>query len=160
MIETRDDTSKLLDIKIFSCFIIKLYTEYFLGICKEFICKCPKVVCTCGWRLYKSTILKLGGWNFVCGLYSSWVRAWGYEAGLRGHWGRGLLKVWDVLHGTLRWASEANGPFEAGLCDLRGQVHIMKADCEYPNNPQKFSPEAWFYGGTIVNIPPQPIIHT
>ena len=71
-----------------------------------------------------------------------------------------LLKVWDVLHGTLRWASEANGPFEAGLCDLRGQVHIMKADCEYPNNPLKFSPEAWFYGGTIVNIPPQPIIHT
>ena len=30
------------------------------------------------------------------------------------------LKVWDVLHGTLRWASEADGPCEAGLCDLRG----------------------------------------
>merc|ERR1711860_237112 len=25
------------------------------------------------------------------------------------------LKVWDVLHGTLRWASEADGPCEAGL---------------------------------------------
>ena len=24
------------------------------------------------------------------------------------------LKVWDVLHGTLRWASEADGPCEAG----------------------------------------------
>ena len=31
-----------------------------------------------------------------------------------------LLKVWDVLHGTLRWALEADGPCEAGLCDLRG----------------------------------------
>ena len=31
-----------------------------------------------------------------------------------------LLKVWDVLHGTLRWAPEADGPCEAGLCDLRG----------------------------------------
>ena len=30
------------------------------------------------------------------------------------------LKVWDVLHGTLRWASEADGPCQAGLCDLRG----------------------------------------
>ncbi len=30
------------------------------------------------------------------------------------------LKVWDVLHGTLRWASEADGPCEAGLCDPRG----------------------------------------
>ena len=30
------------------------------------------------------------------------------------------LKVWDVLHGTLRWASEADGPCEASLCDLRG----------------------------------------
>ena len=30
------------------------------------------------------------------------------------------LKVWDDLHGTLRWASEADGPCEAGLCDLRG----------------------------------------
>ena len=30
------------------------------------------------------------------------------------------LKVWDVLHGTLRWALEADGPCEAGLCDLRG----------------------------------------
>ena len=29
------------------------------------------------------------------------------------------LKVWDVLHGTLRWASEAYEPCEAGLCDLR-----------------------------------------
>ena len=28
------------------------------------------------------------------------------------------LKVWDVLHGTLRWASEADVPCEAGLCDL------------------------------------------
>ena len=26
-----------------------------------------------------------------------------------------LLKVWEVLHGTLRWASESNGPCEAGL---------------------------------------------
>ena len=33
------------------------------------------------------------------------------------------LKVWDVLHGTLRWASEADGPCEAGLCDLRGHRH-------------------------------------
>ena len=31
-----------------------------------------------------------------------------------------LLKVWDVLHGTLRWASGANGPCEASFCDLRG----------------------------------------
>ena len=30
------------------------------------------------------------------------------------------LKVWDVLHGILRWALEADGPCEAGLCDLRG----------------------------------------
>merc|ERR1712049_56119 len=30
------------------------------------------------------------------------------------------LKVWDVLHGNLRWASEADGPCEAGLCNLRG----------------------------------------
>ena len=30
------------------------------------------------------------------------------------------LKVWDVLHGTLRWALEADGPCEAGLCNLRG----------------------------------------
>ena len=34
--------------------------------------------------------------------------------------GEVLLKVWDVLHGTLRWALEADGPCEAGLCDLRG----------------------------------------
>ena len=32
------------------------------------------------------------------------------------------LKVWDVLHGTLRWGSEADGACEAGLCDLRGEV--------------------------------------
>ena len=39
------------------------------------------------------------------------------------------LKVWDVLHGTLRWALEADGPRDAGLCDLRG--HLPKAaDCE------------------------------
>ena len=31
------------------------------------------------------------------------------------------LKVWYVLHGTLRWASEADGPCEAGLCNLRGR---------------------------------------
>ena len=30
------------------------------------------------------------------------------------------LKIGDVLQGTLRWASEADGPSEAGLCDLRG----------------------------------------
>jgi len=30
------------------------------------------------------------------------------------------LTAWDVLHGTLRWASEANGPCETSLCDLRG----------------------------------------
>ena len=30
------------------------------------------------------------------------------------------LKVWDVLHGTLRWASEADGSCEVSLCDLRG----------------------------------------
>ena len=32
------------------------------------------------------------------------------------------LKIWewDVLHGNLRWASEADGPCEAGLSDLRG----------------------------------------
>ena len=30
------------------------------------------------------------------------------------------LTPWDVLHGTLRWASEANGLCEASLCDLRG----------------------------------------
>ena len=30
------------------------------------------------------------------------------------------LKVCDVLHGTLRWTSEADGPFEGGLCNLRG----------------------------------------
>ena len=30
------------------------------------------------------------------------------------------LKVWDVLHGILRWALEADGQCEAGLCDLRG----------------------------------------
>ena len=28
------------------------------------------------------------------------------------------LKFCDVLHGTLRWASEADGPCESGLCDL------------------------------------------
>ena len=30
------------------------------------------------------------------------------------------LKIWDVLHSTLRWASKADGPCEASLCDLRG----------------------------------------
>ena len=30
------------------------------------------------------------------------------------------LKVWDVLHGILRWALEADGQCEAGLCDLQG----------------------------------------
>ena len=30
------------------------------------------------------------------------------------------LKVWDVLDGTIRWALEADGPSEAGLCNLRG----------------------------------------
>ena len=30
------------------------------------------------------------------------------------------LQVWDVLHGTLRCASEADGPCETGLCHLRG----------------------------------------
>ena len=30
------------------------------------------------------------------------------------------LKVWDLLHGTLRWVSEADGPCKAGLYDLRG----------------------------------------
>ena len=29
------------------------------------------------------------------------------------------LKVWDLLHGTLRWASEADGLCETSLCDLR-----------------------------------------
>ena len=53
-----------------------------------------KDVCTCVCRLYKSIVLKLGGWNFACGLYSSWVSH----------------KVWEVWHGTLRWASEADGP--------------------------------------------------
>ena len=33
---------------------------------------------------------------------------------------RPASEVWDVLHGTLRWVSEADGPCEAGLCDLRG----------------------------------------
>ena len=36
------------------------------------------------------------------------------------------LKVLDVLHGTLRWASEADGPCEAGHCDLRGHRHKDK----------------------------------
>ena len=35
------------------------------------------------------------------------------------------LKVWDVLHGTLRWASEADGSCEAGLCDLRGHLRPL-----------------------------------
>ena len=30
------------------------------------------------------------------------------------------LKVWAVLHGTLRWPSEAAGPCEADICELRG----------------------------------------
>ena len=30
------------------------------------------------------------------------------------------LKVWDVVHGTLRWALEDDGPCEAGQCDLLG----------------------------------------
>ena len=29
-------------------------------------------------------------------------------------------KVWDVLHGPLRWASEADWPCKAGLYDLQG----------------------------------------
>ena len=111
MIETRDDTSKLLDIKIFSCFIIKLYTEYFLGICKEFICKCPKVVCTCGWRLYKSTILKLGGWNLHVASTHRESGHGRYEAGLRGrrgHWGRGRTEglgrfAWHFKMGVVGW---------------------------------------------------------
>ena len=32
------------------------------------------------------------------------------------------LEVWDVLHGTLRWASEARAVCEASLCDLRGRA--------------------------------------
>ena len=39
----------------------------------------------------------------------------------KGHKGRrGLTEGLDVLHGSLRGPLEANGPYEAGLCDLRG----------------------------------------
>ena len=45
------------------------------------------------------------------------------------------LKVWDVLHGTLRWVSEADGPCKAGLYDLRGhrgEVFLKVLDVLHP----------------------------
>ena len=39
----------------------------------------------------------------------------------KGHKGRrGLAEGLDVLHGSFRGPLEANGPYEAGLCDLQG----------------------------------------
>ena len=39
----------------------------------------------------------------------------------KGHKGRrGLTEGLDVLHGSFRGPLEANGPYEAGQCDLRG----------------------------------------
>ena len=39
----------------------------------------------------------------------------------KGHKGRrGLTEGLDVLHGSFRGPLEANGPYEAGLCDLQG----------------------------------------
>ena len=51
--------------------------------------------------------------QFICGMRPASAASEAIEAEVS-------LKVWDVLHGTLRWASEADGLCEAGLCDLRG----------------------------------------
>ena len=59
----------------FSGKIFKLHRRWFLKWCIYCTKKSlKKVVCTSVTGPYKSTVLKLGGWNFACGLYSLWDR--------------------------------------------------------------------------------------